>query len=146
MWRALGLIALTCMVAANSVHAQSPCSREDFEAVVDEAAAALRDLNATHKPDFQERLRLLKEKRGWDYTTFMKEAAPFVQDDRIREYDQESSDFLSRINSLGTEGASADTPDCTMLIEVRANMSALVEAQKSKWAYMFEKIARELAP
>ena len=146
MWRALGLMVLTLMVVANAARAAGPCTREDFEAVVDEAAAALNDLNATHKPEFQERLRALKEKRGWDYTTFMKEAAPFVQDDRIRDYDQQSSEYLSRINSLGTEGASADAPDCAMLIEVRAYMSALVEAQKSKWAYMFEKIAKEIGP
>ncbi len=145
MWRALGLLIVAVHLAATGVHAQA-CTKADFEAVVDEAAAALNDLNAKHKPDFQERLRMLKEKKGWDYATFMKQAAPFVQDDRIREYDQQSAEFLGRINSLGTEGASADTPDCTLLIEVRANMNALVEAQKAKWSYMFGKIAREIEP
>jgi len=146
MWRALGLFIFAWLMATIGVHAQGTCTKADFEAVVDEAAAALRDLNATHKPDFQERLRLLKDKRGWDYATFMKEAAPFVQDDRIREFDQQSAEFLGRINNLGTEGASAETPDCTLLIEVRANMNALVESQKSKWTYMFEKISKEIAP
>ena len=51
--------------------------------VVDEAAAALRDLNAKNKPAFQEKLRQLKDKRAWSHDEFLKEAAPFVRDDKI---------------------------------------------------------------
>jgi hypothetical protein len=76
----------------------------------------------------------------------MAEAAPFVQDERIAAFDQTSAEYLERINSLGTEGASAKTPDCTMLTVVRASMEALVGEQRAKWAYMFEKIDRALAP
>ena len=31
-------------------------------------------------------------------------------------------------------------PDCKLLVEVRSNMAGLVDAQKAKWSYMFEKI------
>ncbi len=146
MWRALRLIIIAVLVGTTGVQAQGACSKSDFEEVVDDAAAALRDLNAKHKPTFQERLRQLKDKRGWDHDTFMVEAATFVQDDKINEYDQLSADYLDRINSLGTEGASATTPDCKLLVDVRANMTALVTAQKAKWDYMFDKIGRELGP
>jgi len=146
MWRSVALTLISVAVVSAAASAQESCTRADFEAVVDEAAAALRELNAKHKPDFQERLRQLKTKRGWDYDTFMREAAPFVQDDRITEYDQQSSNFLARISSLGAEGAAAVMPDCKLLVEVRSNMAGLVEAQKAKWSYMFDKIGRELGP
>jgi hypothetical protein len=146
MWRVPGLVILLLLTTCATGSAQDVCTKADFEAVVDDASAALRDLNAKHKPVFQERLRQLKDKRGWTQDVFMREAAIFVQDEKIAEYDQESADFLERINSLGTEGASATTPDCKLLTEVRVNMDGLVAAQKSKWEYMFEKLGKELGP
>src|ERR1700730_8105308 len=47
--------------------AAKECAKADFEAVVDDAAAALRDLNLKNKPNFQEKLRQLKDKRGWSH-------------------------------------------------------------------------------
>ena len=125
--------------------AQPACERAEFEAVVDEAAAALRDLNAKNKPDFQEKLRQLKDKRGWSHDQFLSEAAPFVRDDKIAVYDQESEQLLDDISSLGQEGAEAKTPDCTLLSELRARMKVLVDTQSAKWSYMFEKLGAALA-
>lgn len=148
MWRSVAITLISAISAflVATAHAQEECTKEEFEAVVDEAAAVLRELNAKHKPIFQDRLRKLKDKRGWDHSTFMREAAPFVQDERITEFDQQSSNFLARISSLGEEGASAVMPDCKLLVEVRSNMTGLVEAQKAKWSYMFEKIDKALEP
>ncbi len=116
------------------------CTRADFESVVDNAAAALRGLNMKNKPAFQQKLRMLKEKRGWSHDAFLKEAAPFVRDERIALFDQQSERLLSDISTLGQEGAEAETPDCARLLELRARMKVLVETQTAKWTYMFEKL------
>ena len=75
----------------------------------------------------------------------MAAAAPLVQDDRIAEFDQTSSELLSRINSMGAEGSSAGSPDCKLLADLRVSMQSLVDTQKAKWAYMFDKVDKELA-
>jgi len=116
------------------------CQKADFEAVVDDAAGALRDLNLENKPAFQEKLRQLKEKRGWSHDAFLKEAAPFVRDDKIAVYDQESERLLSDISSLGQEGAEAPSPDCELLADLKSRMKTLVDAQTAKWSYMFQKL------
>lgn len=121
------------------------CAKAEFESAVDEAAVALRDLNNKNRPEFQTRLRDLKEKRGWSDDEFLKEAAPFVQDEKIAVFDEESNKLLTAISTLGTEGASASIPDCAMLSELRRLMGVLIETQSSKWAYMFEKLDAELA-
>lgn len=121
------------------------CAKADFEAVVDEAAGALRDLNLQNKPAFQEKLRQLKDKRGWSHDAFLKEAAPFVRDDKIAVYDQESEQLLSDISTLGQEGAEAPTPDCALLADLKSRMQKLVAAQTEKWAYMFKKLDTALA-
>jgi hypothetical protein len=118
----------------------SGCEREDFVAVVEEAAGVLRKLNHEQRPIFQERLRELKEKRGWSHDKFMAEAVPFVQDEKIAAYDSASADLLDKINSLGETGSAAAKPDCAVLIDLRAYMKALVDTQKSKWEYMFGKL------
>jgi hypothetical protein len=137
-----GLIA-----AAHPAGAQdtASCAKTEFEGAVDEAAASLRDLNNKNRPDFQERLRKLKDKRGWDNDQFLKEAAPFVKDDAIEVFDTKTNDLLAEISSMGQEGATANVPDCEVLAKLRTQMALLVDTQVAKWAYMFKKLDDELA-
>ena len=96
-------------------------------------------------PDFQDRLRALRDKRGWSTEEFVKAAAPLVADERITEFDQKSAEYLMKINNLGGEGAGSAKPDCELLATLRSNMSELVETQTQKWAYMFGKLDAEIA-
>ena len=140
---AVSLVALAAAGMAPA-HSQAQCSKGDFEAVVDEAAGALGALARENTPQFQAKLRQLKGKRGWSDDQFLKEAEPLVRDDKIAGFDQQSEDFLARITSGGQAGASGEAPDCKLLAELRTIMGSLVETQKAKWAYMFEKIEGEL--
>jgi hypothetical protein len=140
-------VLAVCLLAA-PVSAQEPtqaCDKTQFETVVDDAAAALRDLNAKNKPAFQDKLRQLKDKRGWDQDQFLKEAAPFVKDTEIEVFDKKSNELLATISTMGQEGSEAKTPDCAMLSELHAHMNVLVETQTAKWTYMFGKLDAELS-
>lgn len=132
-------------VGLRAESADATCKKEDFEAVVETTASSLRDLNSKNRPEFQEKLRELKAKRNWTQNEFMEKAAPFVRDDKTAVYDQSTDELLSAISSMGQEGARAPTPDCAMLLELRARMKLLVDTQTAKWAYMFEKLNAELA-
>ncbi len=143
-----GVLAISIACPAAMAQATAPpqnCARADFEAVVDEAAGSLRDLNQSNKPSFQEKLRLLKDKRAWSHEQFLKAAAPFVQDDKIREFERSSNDLLDKITAMGQEGSTAKAPDCKLLAELHDNMKALVDAQQAKWSYMFAKLDAELS-
>jgi hypothetical protein len=121
------------------------CAKEEFESVVEDAAGSLRDLNSKNRPAFQEKLRELKDKRKWSHDEFIDKAKPFVRDDKTVVYDQTTDELLSAIASMGQEGAAAPTPDCALLLELRARMKMLVDTQTAKWSYMFEKLNAELA-
>lgn len=125
--------------------AATTCVKSEFESAVDEAAEALRDLNNRNRPEFQAKLRQLKEKRNWNNDQFMAEAAPFVKDDQITVYDDKSNELLASISSMGQEGANAKEPNCAVLGELRGLMGVLIETQGSKWSYMFKKLEDELA-
>jgi hypothetical protein len=141
------LLVLGQLAGADLARAQDAgtCSKTEFEDVVDAAAAALRDLNSKNRPAFQEKLRALKDKRGWDNDQFLKEAAPFVKDDQTDVYDNTSNELLGKITDMGQEGAAAPTPDCAVLAQLRDHMSELVGTQTRKWTYMFDKLDKELA-
>src|SRR5262245_43481156 len=100
----LAALAVLCALASSApalAQDAGSCAKTEFEEVVDGAAAALRDLNNKNRPEFQDKLRKLKDKRGWDNDQFLKEAAPFVKDDQIDVYDETSNDLLSRITNMG---------------------------------------------
>jgi hypothetical protein len=140
--------SVACVAGPDLARAQQPggCARTEFETAVDDAAGALRDLNARNKPPFQEKLRELKEKRGWTTEQFLQEAAPFVQDERITQYDQATSDLLDDINRKGEAGSLAKSPDCQLLSALKASMTRLIEMQGAKWAYMFQKLEAAIKP
>ena len=75
----------------------------------------------------------------------MKEAEPYVRDDAIAGFDQKSEEFLARITSGGQSQSASSKPDCALLLELRAAMKALVDTQRGKWSYMFDKLDKELA-
>lgn len=120
------------------------CTKKDFETVVDQSAAALRDLNSQNRPRFQEKLRALRDKKAWNEEQFLKEAVPYVKDDQIDGFDRRTTELLSRIASMGDEGSASATPDCEMYRVLRGYMNQLVETQQSKWGYMFRKIDEAL--
>jgi hypothetical protein len=140
-------VAMTLLASTMTpVRAQGPaCSRMQFEAVVADAAGALRDLNAQNRPLFQSKLRALKDKRGWSHEQFLREATPLVQDTTTETYDKESTSFLEKIQSMGEEGATAKEPDCSHLTELRTTMQSLVASQNAKWQYMLKRVDEELA-
>lgn len=147
IWPVLAAVSCLGFFSAQPLWAQEPqfCAKAEFESAVDEAAAALRDLNNKNRPEFQERLRKLKDKRGWDNDQFLKEAAPFVKDEAIEVFDSKTNELLTEISSMGQEGATAKVPDCEILAKLRAQMTLLVDTQVAKWAYMFKKLDEELA-
>lgn len=140
----LALLAAALLLAGPAVAQDPACKREAFEEAVGLSAAALRDLTGLNRPVFQIRLRELKDKRGWDHTQFLREAAPIVQDARTDAYDKESADLLEEIARMGAEGSAAATPDCAALARLKGRMEALVDAQRGKWAYLIAKVEQEL--
>lgn len=125
--------------------APAACTKADFETVVDQSAAALRDLNIQNRPRFQEKLRALRTKMAWTEDQFLKEAVPYVKDDEIDAYDRTTNELLNTIASMGDEGTASAKPDCGLYEVLRGHMSRLVDTQNAKWAYMFRKIDAALA-
>jgi hypothetical protein len=123
-----------------------PCAKADFEAVVNAAGVALRDLAQQNTPVFQGKLRQLKDKRSWSNDEFMKQAEPLVRDEAIAGFDKKSEELVVRITGAGTAQGEAVTaaPDCSVLASLQADLKLLVETQQAKWTHMLSKVDAEL--
>ena len=66
------------------------CTADDFAAAVDKSGAALRAFNAEALPKLQDKLKQLKDKRGWDE----EKALGNVRDDRTTKLDAEAEDLI----------------------------------------------------
>ena len=133
------------VAAAQTAVAPETCARTDFEAVVDDAGEALRQLTQKNSPAFQAKLRALKDKRGWSHDQFVVEGVRFVRDDKITGFEAQSTTLLARINGAADQaGGTAAAVDCAQLAALKADMAALVAIQVEKWTYMFGNIDAEL--
>lgn len=121
------------------------CAKAEFEAVVNAAGAALRDLAQENTPVFQGKLRQLKDKRNWSNDEFLKQAEPLVRDETIAGYDKKSEELVGRITGGGDQAeAAAAAPDCSLLTGLKADLKLLVETQQAKWTHMLTKVDEEL--
>jgi hypothetical protein len=142
---AAAALLLALLGAAPVAAAQTPaCAKGDFEAVVKEAGAALREIAGKNTLLFQAKLRQLKDKRKWSNEQYLKEAEPLVRDETIVGYDKQSQELVARIAGAGQAEAPA-AADCARLAELRADLKTLVETQQAKWTHMFAKLEKELA-
>jgi hypothetical protein len=122
-----------------------PCAKADFEAVVNDAGAALRDLTQQNLPVLQGKLRQLKEKRSWSNDDFPKQADSLVRDETVSGYDKRSEELVTRIAGGGNPGTTAATaPDCTLLTSLKGDLKLLVDTQQAKWTHMLGKVEAEL--
>jgi hypothetical protein len=131
--------------AAAPAGAAGQCAKADFEAVVNGAGAALRDLAQQNTPVFQGKLRQLKDKRSWSNDEFIKHAEPLVRDETIAGFDKKSEELVVRITGGGAQGeAAASAPDCVLLTSLQADLKLLVKTQQAKWTHMLTKVDTEL--
>lgn len=145
-----GIAILFLFPAAALAEPSGECGQAAFAAVVSEASAQLNAMNSQGKVDFQQKLQRLRERRGWSHEEFIAEATPFVQNDEIAAFDQDSQHLLANVAELGAPApvqasltglsAGSDGDHCAMLAKLRGLMVKLVENTKAKWAFMIGRV------
>ena len=136
--------AASAMLAMLSTGHAASCAREDFAQAVDQAGAALRQLNADNAPRLRSKMRALKDARGWPDAGFEEQAMGAVQDERTAALDLQANDLLAKIDTLGTIDLGKE-PDCAKLQELAAASLELQATVKAKAAYTLAKLDQMIA-
>ena len=151
--RALAVTLICSAFAVTHANAQG-CEREAFTGLVDQAKAELTALNTTNKQLFQAKLQVLKDSRGWSDKELVANATPFVRDETIAAFDDETKALLARIPELNVRpsrsvaslaGAvpsanAALEKRCAAIERLQGILGKVVESTRAKWAYMIGKL------
>lgn len=138
-----GLLLLAALLAPlRSAHAD--CKPEDFAAAVDRSGAQLRTFNAEALPKLQDKLKQLKEKKGWADSDYEEKSLAAVRDDHTAKLDAEAEDLIIKIDQLGRPSESGPL-DCTKLTELEAAGHELLAVMKAKSSYTLGKLDAAIA-
>jgi hypothetical protein len=140
----LALLATLFGLCTNCVALGAPCTADDFAAAVDSSGAALRAFNAEALPILKNRLRQLKDKKGWTDAGYEEKALQSVRDKRTAEYDTKAEDLIVKIDLLGRP-PSEQVPDCSKLAELNAAGLELLAVMKAKSAHTLAKLDAAIA-
>lgn len=120
------------------------CTAEDFAAAVDRSGAALRAFNAEALPKLKDKLRELKDKKGWEESGYEEKALAAIRDKRTAKLDADAESLIVKIDTLGRPPAEGPL-DCAKLTELDAAGLELLAVMKAKSAYTFSKLDTEIA-
>ncbi len=140
----LGLLAALLAVCAGNGARGASCTAEDFAAAVDRSGAALRAFNAEALPKLKDKLKLLKDKRGWEDAGYEEKALEDLRDERTAKLDTDAEDLIVRIDTLG-RAPSTPPLDCAKLTELEAAGLELLAVMKAKSAYTLTKLDTAIA-
>jgi hypothetical protein len=148
-WCAMVLVLVLLLAPLGASRAAwsqaAACAKGDFEAVVNAAGTALRDLAQQNMPLFQAKLRQLKDKRSWSNDEFKTQAEPLVRDETTTGFDKTSEELVARITGGGKGESEPAAPNCALLTGLQADLKLLVETQQAKWTHVLAKVDQELA-
>ncbi len=135
-----GLLAALALVLAHAGAVAATCKADDFAAAVDKSGAQLRTFNAEALPKLQDKLKQLKEKKGWDE----EKALDSARDDRTTKLDADAEDLIVKIDTLGRPPEKGP-PDCSKLAELEAAGIELLAVMKAKSTYTLAKFDTQIA-
>jgi hypothetical protein len=137
------LVALLGPNAANAAGAAS-CTADDFAAAVDRSGVALRAFNAGAMPKLRDKLKELKDKKGWGDLDYEERGLGEVRDAHSAELDADAEDLITKIDTLGRPAPNRP-PDCAKLAELDAAGLELLAVMKAKSDYTLAKLDKEIA-
>jgi hypothetical protein len=147
VWCAVVLVLLLAPLGASraAFSQAAACAKADFEAVVNGAGAALKDLANQNTPVFQAKLLQLKDKRSWSNDELKQQAGPLLRDEKTAGFDKQSEELVARITGGGKAEAEPAAPNCALLTGLQADLKLLLETQQAKWTHVLARIDQELA-
>jgi len=120
------------------------CTAEDFAAAVDRSGAALRAFNAEALPKLKDKLKELKDKRGWGDAGYEEKALASIRDKRTAKFDDDAENLILKIDTLGRPPAEGPL-DCAELTELEAASLELLAVMKTKSEYTLSKLDAAIA-
>lgn len=141
----LAFVAMTAVLFANvPASAETTCTANDFAAAVDQSGASLRTLTLEVQPKLQEGIKRYKNALNLPSADDEEIAIKAINDPKLEEFDQKSSQLLLTVDSLGRI-PDGEKPDCAKLDQLKAAAAELNTVIKAKSDYMLRRLDEKIA-
>jgi hypothetical protein len=138
------ILAAFCVGLGCSGAVAQSCTQDDFAAAVDRSGAALRAFNGEALPKLRDKLKELKDAKGWTDPDYEEKGLSEIRDRRSTQFDAQAEDLILKIDTLGRPAT--DGPlDCSKLSELDAAGIELLAVMKAKSAYTLSRIDAVIA-
>jgi hypothetical protein len=137
-----GAVLAIFIAAAPGSVAAATCTADDFAAAVDKSGAQLRSFNAEAMPKLRDKLKELKDAKGWG-DDYEEKGLDSVRDARSEKFDADAEELITKIDMLGRPPADKQL-DCAKLTELQASGKELLALMKAKSNYLISKLDVEI--
>jgi hypothetical protein len=137
------LQALMLAVVPTGPTVAQSCTKDEIAAVIDDTGARLRKFSAANQPTLQAKLRRLAEAKGWPEKDIEAKGLAFLQDDETRALEEQASQLLLRLDTLGDESGGEQTR-CQRLAELKTTAAQLLEVTAAKAAHLSARLEAAL--
>lgn len=140
------IAAILALLGAGAAAAEDKpaCTAQDFARAVDQSGAQIRAFTLEAQPKLQEKMRRFKDVQKLSEDDYQEAAIDAVQDDKLAEFDQTSSNLLLKVDTLGRV-ADGSAPDCSKLDEINATSRMLLSVMKAKSDYILLRLDAKIA-
>ncbi len=111
--------------------AEAVCTPQMLAKVVDETAAAIRDLNAKSESDYAQRLNAVAKAKGWDENQRRRFATLDYDDPKLDDFNAQIETLFGQIDDLSRPRGSAVTCEQVDMLESLRDRLLVVMGQKS---------------
>ncbi len=118
--------------------AETACTPQMLAEVVDQTAAAIRDLNAKSEADYAQRLNAVARAKGWDETRRRRYASLDYDDPKLDEFNTQIETLFSQIDELSR--ARGGTVTCQQVDKLKSLRDRLLVVMAQKSGYMLAQL------
>lgn len=124
--------------------ADPDCSEDDIKHMMDESLQKIETLEKTNQKEFERKLQLLKNKKGWSESQIANYSTNLVSDEFFIKTSEIKMKYLSHTMSIIESARKKETTDCKAADQLRQVMEENAKLISKEWAYVFTKINKDL--
>ena len=135
--------ALTLAALLTGAARAADCDQSQLAAAIDGAGEKLRQFTMATQPAVSDKLRQLKDAKGWSEADHQDLGYAAIEDDRTRSLDATATALLSRLDAMGSDTDEAAM--CQRIADAEAASLELLATVRAKSTYMMTRLDQLIA-
>jgi hypothetical protein len=130
--------AAAFFMATIPAEAQQSCDTHAFNALIDETAQKLRNLNRDSETRFQERLHAIGKMQGWTEAQMASKASAAMDENKLANFNSQIEELVTQLDTLSATPASEVS--CDRLNQLKSVRDQLISVMTKKAGFILAEV------